>query len=95
MRARCAPPYFDALACFLKRCCVESEDQRVGCGDLHTAFTAFLAETCKDAEPPSQRDLRAVLAIQTCIGFYPRRFYFCKSRVYTCAMHASAVSATW
>jgi hypothetical protein len=61
MRARCAPPYFDALACFLKRCCVESDDQRVGCGDLHTAFTAFLAETCKDAEPPSQRDLRAVL----------------------------------
>jgi hypothetical protein len=61
MRARCAPPYFDALACFLKRCCVESEDQRVGCAELHTAFTAFLAESCKDVEPPSQRDLRAVL----------------------------------
>ena len=61
LRARCAPPYIDALAQFLESNCVENEDQRVGCAELHTAFTAFLSETCKDAEHPSQRDLRAVL----------------------------------
>ena len=48
MRARCAPPYFDALACFLQRSCVENEDHRVGCAELHAATLNTLAsETCE------------------------------------------------
>jgi hypothetical protein len=63
LRARCAPQFFDSLLCFLRSRCVEGEGQRVGAADLHAAFTAFMADDDSGlrVEPPSQRDLRALL----------------------------------
>ena len=65
--ARGAPPYADAVISFLRCRCVQGDDSFfVGSAELHTALLAFLAEQQQQqdagkAQPPSQRELRALL----------------------------------
>ncbi len=58
-RARCAPPYFDALTQFLDSECARGADRRVSSASLHAAFVDFMADA--HSEAPSQTDLRALL----------------------------------
>jgi hypothetical protein len=60
-RARCAPPFFDDVAAFLRARCSIGEEERAGSAELHAAFGAYLREVGRVGESPSQRDLRSLL----------------------------------
>jgi chromosome segregation ATPase len=66
--ARHSAPYADAVISFLRCRCVQGDDSLfVGSAELHAALLAFLAEQQQQqqdegkAQPPSQRELRALL----------------------------------
>jgi hypothetical protein len=59
-RAKCVPPFFDSLNMFLKLYCIIGDDERVGCAELHSAFSEFLVHHCLE-ELPNQREVRALL----------------------------------
>ena len=59
-RAKCAPPFFDALNMFLRLNCITGDNERVGSAELHSAFSDFCVHNCL-GEPPNQREVRALL----------------------------------
>ena len=71
-RAKCAPPCFDAVQFFLKHNCVLGIEERVGSAEFHAAFTSFIAHHQLDCEPPTQRELRALLET---LGFHYDQVY--------------------
>ena len=60
-RAKCAPPFFENVAEFLRVRCIDGESERVGTSELHAALAVFMKHHHRGTLPPSQRDLRALL----------------------------------
>ena len=63
-RAKCAPPYFDAIQMFLRRSCIVGDEERVGSAELHAAFLDFVLchqQLELGGKPPTQREFRALL----------------------------------
>lgn len=93
--ARGAPPYADAVISFLRCRCVQGDDSFfVGSAELHAALLAFLAEQQQHdegkAQPPSQRELRALLEH---LGFQYRQTWTRRANVR--GFRQLALRASW
>ena len=79
-RAKCAPPYFDAVQIFLQQNCIMGNEERVGSAELHSAFLQFVL--CHhfelEGEPPTQREFRALLET---LGFQYDQVYLRGSNI--------------
>ena len=80
-RAKCAPPYFDAIHMFMRRNCIVGDEERVGSAELHAAFLDYVSGHQQlefDGKPPTQREFRALLET---LGFHYDQVYLRGSNI--------------